>query len=320
MRKKIIFSTLTILLLSILLNTVVAPAQPSVPTIYDAIDDIEERIDHGGIANSLISKLENALKALENGNYKTFTNILNAFINNVEAQSGKKIDEDYADTLIGWAHAWIEEPESALEISIYYSGSIMYIIYNLNDPDNLGYHFTAWVDVYSSDGVGDIASVTMITPEGDPVEMYYEGPAEEPGLSRYYADIDLDGPMLGFYGFAAEDGDGNTAEFEYEISTWIDSIPTYVAPPVGEVFPSSDSLFWEITFDSEAPSFDAYWLGLWDDSGFFWMIETPDMPIDFSGEPLEDGDYGWSLYCMTPDLEAEVLVQGSFTIDSEAPP
>jgi len=113
MRKKIIFSTLTILLLSILLSTAVACAEPGVPIIYDAIEDIEEQIAHSGTANSLTSKLENALNALERGNINAFTNILNAFINNVEAQSGKKIDEDYANTLIEWAQIWIEDPERA---------------------------------------------------------------------------------------------------------------------------------------------------------------------------------------------------------------
>lgn len=80
------------------------------PTISEAIEDIEEKVDHPGVANSLTSKLQNALKARDRGNFKAFENILNAFINEVEAQSGKKIDAGYAATLIEWANAWIEEP------------------------------------------------------------------------------------------------------------------------------------------------------------------------------------------------------------------
>ncbi|MFC1989937.1 hypothetical protein ACFLVW_05195 [Chloroflexota bacterium] len=64
------------------------------------IDDIEEMTLPQGIENSLISKLENALKSLEKGNDGAAINQLNAFINEVEAQSGKNITEDDADSII----------------------------------------------------------------------------------------------------------------------------------------------------------------------------------------------------------------------------
>ena len=83
----------------------------SVISISEAIDDIIEKVDHHGIANSLISQLQNALNAQEEGNAKAFEKILNAFIKTVESQSGKKINEDYANTLIGWAFVWINAPQ-----------------------------------------------------------------------------------------------------------------------------------------------------------------------------------------------------------------
>lgn len=84
------------------------------PTIEQAIEDIENKVDHHGIRNSLIKKLENALKALEKGNTNAYENILQAFINQVTAQSGKKIPAEYADQLIEWAEAWIEDPNLAI--------------------------------------------------------------------------------------------------------------------------------------------------------------------------------------------------------------
>jgi len=84
-----------------------------IPTIAEAIDDIREVIEHQGIVNSLTSKLQNALNALDRSNTGAFKNILNAFINEVEAQSGKKIEPEYAATLIEWANAWIKNPDSA---------------------------------------------------------------------------------------------------------------------------------------------------------------------------------------------------------------
>jgi len=82
-----------------------------VPTISDAIDDINSNVDNQGIANSITSKLQNALEAYDKGSMKAFENILNALINEVEAQKGKKINTDYANTLIEWIRAWMDNPE-----------------------------------------------------------------------------------------------------------------------------------------------------------------------------------------------------------------
>ncbi len=73
----------------------------------DTFDDLPDLIRDlslpQGIENSLISKVENALKSLENGNVEAAMNQLQAFINQVEAQRGKKIPEEDADMLIQYA-------------------------------------------------------------------------------------------------------------------------------------------------------------------------------------------------------------------------
>jgi parallel beta-helix repeat protein len=65
-----------------------------------------------GIENSLVSKLENAAKKLSEQNFGAAINSLNAFINAVEAQRGKKIRVADADTLIEAAMAIIDVIES----------------------------------------------------------------------------------------------------------------------------------------------------------------------------------------------------------------
>jgi hypothetical protein len=60
----------------------------------------EEPTLNEGIENSLLSKLDAALDCLENGNDNAAINILNAFINSVSAQSGKKLTVAQADELI----------------------------------------------------------------------------------------------------------------------------------------------------------------------------------------------------------------------------
>ena len=67
------------------------------------IGDIANLNIQKGIKNSLISKLEVAVKRLEDNNTQNDVaaiNVLEAFINNVEAQRGKKLPEGIADELI----------------------------------------------------------------------------------------------------------------------------------------------------------------------------------------------------------------------------
>jgi hypothetical protein len=69
-------------------------------------DDVIELVEHGGIAKSLLAKIDSAIEKLEDGdekNDKAAVNSLRAFINAVQAQRGKKISEENADYLIGCA-------------------------------------------------------------------------------------------------------------------------------------------------------------------------------------------------------------------------
>jgi hypothetical protein len=75
--------------------------------IDDLISDIEDMDLPHGTENSLTSKLEAALKSLENGQCDTAINQLEAFINQVEALRGKKLTEEEADALIAAAEAII---------------------------------------------------------------------------------------------------------------------------------------------------------------------------------------------------------------------
>ncbi len=56
------------------------------------------------IKNSLVSKIDNALKSVEKENDEAAINMLGAFINQIEAQRGKKISEEAADMLIAYAN------------------------------------------------------------------------------------------------------------------------------------------------------------------------------------------------------------------------
>jgi Secretion system C-terminal sorting domain/FIMAH domain len=91
------------------------------PTIELAIEDLQSAIIDldlpKGPENSLIKSLENALKSLEKGNAGPAGNQLEAFINKVEAQKGKKLTEEEADYLIATVEIMIDFIESNLEKS-----------------------------------------------------------------------------------------------------------------------------------------------------------------------------------------------------------
>ena len=69
----------------------------AVETIIEDVEDIELL---PGTENSLISKLEGAIESLKKENNNSAANKINAFINEIEALSGKKITQEEADELI----------------------------------------------------------------------------------------------------------------------------------------------------------------------------------------------------------------------------
>lgn len=62
-----------------------------------------DHVDNQGVANSLVAKLDAADAALDRGQPDVAANLLNAFINQVQAQSGKHIHADHAGCLINHA-------------------------------------------------------------------------------------------------------------------------------------------------------------------------------------------------------------------------
>jgi len=79
--------------------------------VGDLIAEVKSSVA-GDIQNSLISKLNSALDALNKKNDTAAVNKLNAFINEVEAQKGKKIPSDIAEKWIALANRIIAAVQS----------------------------------------------------------------------------------------------------------------------------------------------------------------------------------------------------------------
>ena len=68
---------------------------------YDKLSDlVEQFVTKPGIVNSLLAKLDNAQKAGAKGNTNAKEGMIGAFINEVEAKTGKAISAEHADILI----------------------------------------------------------------------------------------------------------------------------------------------------------------------------------------------------------------------------
>ncbi len=91
-------------------------------TEYTAIGDMQRVIEElnleKGIENSLVSKVNNAQKSLEKGNDDAAINQLQAFINQIEAQRGKKISEETVDMLIAYANNVIAQIDDELNFDV----------------------------------------------------------------------------------------------------------------------------------------------------------------------------------------------------------
>ena len=86
-------------------DTTTITVQVSVPTIADLVASVEALDLHHGIENSLVKKLTNAQRNLDRDDLSGACDKLGAFIGQVEAQSGRKIDADDASDLIAEAEA-----------------------------------------------------------------------------------------------------------------------------------------------------------------------------------------------------------------------
>jgi cell division FtsZ-interacting protein ZapD len=72
--------------------------EPTIESLSACVNHAAQNdyIDNGGIARSLLAKLDAAQKALDRDQPSVAINNLKAFIHEVEAQSGKHIDAEHA--------------------------------------------------------------------------------------------------------------------------------------------------------------------------------------------------------------------------------
>lgn len=80
---------------------------PEIATQY-LIAEIEGMDLPQGLENSMVTVLEIGIVMMEKGRYHTAVHLLEAFINHVEAMSGKKIGSEQADMLVDFARGIIE--------------------------------------------------------------------------------------------------------------------------------------------------------------------------------------------------------------------
>lgn len=82
------------------MDTVVITVITHAEATQQLIDTVIDLDLDNAVGNSLLGKLSNAFKSFENGQYISGANQLNAFINELEAQRGKKLTDTEVDNLI----------------------------------------------------------------------------------------------------------------------------------------------------------------------------------------------------------------------------
>jgi len=85
------------------------PMTPTVPALRDCVTHAtnEGLIDNAGVAHSLFATLDAAQAAVDRGQPAVAANILNAFVQEVQAQAGRHIDATHAAHMVLHAQAVI---------------------------------------------------------------------------------------------------------------------------------------------------------------------------------------------------------------------
>ncbi len=133
------------------------------PSAEDLLAMVSEMYDAGligtgGIHNSLVKKLENALKSLAKGNHKAAINQLEAFVNEVGALSSKKLDPDAAAALLDVATALANDVDFDVAAQVGYWAEIVAPI--VNQP--VAYSNISLTRDYNNESlIGDIVADSM---------------------------------------------------------------------------------------------------------------------------------------------------------------
>ncbi|MCK4849989.1 MAG: hypothetical protein KAT11_01495 [Phycisphaerae bacterium] len=88
------------------------PVPLNLTDLSQLIDTLPDDVLSDEIKNSLASKVNNALKSVDKEKDTAAINVLEALINQIEAQRGNKISDEAADMLIAYANALIAQIEA----------------------------------------------------------------------------------------------------------------------------------------------------------------------------------------------------------------
>ena len=116
-------------------------------------------ISNAGVYNSLLKKLQGAQSKLDNGQAKVAANLLSAFINEVQAQSGKKVSAEAAESLLSDAQWILENTDLEIAARIAYWAEIVAPIVN----QTVGYTNISLTRDYNNESlIGDIVTDSML--------------------------------------------------------------------------------------------------------------------------------------------------------------
>jgi len=184
------------------------------------------------------------------------------------------------------------------EIQIHDSTVTSIVNYNTANKTDLKYEliFNAWVT--DSDGLHDIANVTVTYPDGTVILLQDEGEGwgyHPAGDGEYFNVTNVNHPITGTFTFQVSDRDGHTAQTTAFLDEWLQP-HDWLRPGSHEIVNITET---NLIFNSSETDLQNFTINLGNvtvkDKGF-WSVAANSSLVEYDGDvPLQTGEYWWTL-------------------------
>lgn len=184
------------------------------------------------------------------------------------------------------------------EIQIHDPTVTSIVNYNTANKTDLKYEliFNAWVT--DSDGLHDIANVTVTYPDGTVILLQDEGEGwgyHPAGDGEYFNVTNVNHPITGTFTFQVSDRDGHTAQTTAFLDEWLQPYD-WLRPGSHEIVNITET---NLIFNSSETDLQNFTINLGNvtvkDEGF-WSVASNSSLVEYDGDvPLQTGEYWWTL-------------------------
>jgi len=183
------------------------------------------------------------------------------------------------------------------EIQVYDPTVRSIVEYDTANKTNLTYGLIFNVWITNSDGLDDIANVTVTYPDGTVIPLKDEGDGwgyHPAGDGEYFNVADINYTITGTFTFKASDDDGNSAQTTAILGEWLKPFD-WVRPASQEIVNITET---NLTFNSSDTILQNFTINLGNATvkEGFWSVASNSTQAEYDGDtPLLIGEYWWTL-------------------------